>query len=139
MIKSRGGLQFGNTAIIDTFPDRAQWYIGFNYKPIFLLRGGNVEGFTHGISRKTTFMTEKKGRKLITKNGPILIAALSDLKRVMQDYPRGYVFIDDISLPNDIIDFAQKHLLKEVYLDHYPLDDNPYSIWPATLYSWGVN
>ncbi|MBI2641885.1 glycosyltransferase family 39 protein [Candidatus Roizmanbacteria bacterium] len=125
-------------AVIETLPDRAEWYLGYGYKPLFLFRGGDIEGYTHGITRKTTYTVNKKGEKLVTATGPILVSEVSDLMRIQKHYPRGFLFIDGAALPQDVIGYAQNYLKKEMYVDHYPLDDNPYSIWPATLYSWGI-
>ena len=40
---------------------------------------------------------------------------------------------------DDVIKYAKENFKKELYLESYPpeLLENPYSIWPATLYSWG--
>lgn len=136
LIKEKGDLEKGQTAVIDTWIDRPNWYLGVNFQPHYIFRwinGGD-------ITKMTYFKINEKGEKYIPRSEDIkLIGELSDLKKAMQKYPRGFIFIDDSTLPHDVIEYAEKNLKKELYLDHYPLDDNPYSIWPATLYSWGIN
>lgn len=127
-------------AIIETLPDRAQWYLGYNYEPLYLFRWTDEEGLVNGLQKKTTFFYNKYGEKIITPNSSLrIVGNLSDLKKVINKYTKGFIFIDDSSLSLDVINYAQSNLKKELYLDHYYLDDNPYSVWPATLYSWGIN
>lgn len=123
-------------AVIETWPSRAYWYLGQEYVPIYLFRWQNEEGFVNGHVKKTSFLINSKGEKFATNNLGF-VAEKNDLFLAMEKYPKGYIFIDDDTLPRDVIDYAEKHLKKEMFLDHYPLDDNPYSKWPATLYSWG--
>jgi len=127
-------------AIIETLPDRAQWYLGYAYEPLYLFRWTDEEGLVNGLQKKTVFFYNDAGEKTVTPNSSLrIIGNLSDLKKAINKYSKGFIFIDDASLPKDVIDYAEKNLKKELYLDHYYLDDNPYSIWPATLYSWGIN
>ncbi len=127
-------------AIIETLPDRAQWYLGYDYEPLYLFRWTDEEGLVNGLQKKTAFVYNKYGEKIIAPNSSLrIIGNLQDLKKAINKYDKGFIFIDDSSLPQDVIKYAQSNLKKELYLDHYYLDDNPYSIWPATLYSWGIN
>jgi len=127
-------------AIIETLPDRAQWYLGYDYEPIYLFRWTDEEGLVNGLHKKTAFVYNEYGEKIIAPNSSLrIIGNLNDLKKAINKYYKGFIFIDDSSLPQDVIKYAQTNLKKELYLDHYYLDDNPYSIWPATLYSWGIN
>ena len=87
---------------------------------------------------KTEFTLNKEEEKIIPLSNQRFIGELTDLLKAQKRYPNGFIFIDDATMPKDVIDYAEKNLKKELYLDHYPLDDNPYSIWPATLYSWGI-
>lgn len=122
-------------AIIETWPARAYWYLGNDYAHVYLFRW-NEEGRTNGHSKQTQHYIINGEKRVDEKLG--FISNADDLQKVMKRHKTGYLFIDDSSLPQDVIQYAQKNLKKEIYLDHYPLDDNPYSIWPATLYSWGV-
>jgi hypothetical protein len=140
LIKNKGELEKGQTAVIDTWPDRTKWYLGKNHEYLYAFRWINSPGLVNGIAKKTNYKVNKDGEKYIASTGKIpfkLIGELSDLKKAMTKYHQGFIFIDDASLPEDVIEYAQSNFKKELYLDHYPLDDNPYSIWPATLYSWG--
>lgn len=140
IVKNKGAFDDQTTAIIETWPDRAKWYLGTDIMSVYYFRWQNEEGKASGHSKKTPFKYDGKGEKrLISKESLGFIGELSDLQKAMQKYPRGFIFIDDSTLPHDVIEYAEKNLKKELYLDHYPLDDNPYSIWPATLYSWGIN
>jgi len=127
-------------AIIETLPDRAQWYLGYDYEPLYLFRWTDEEGLVNGLQKKTTFFYNDAGEKTVVPNSSLrIIGNLKDLKKAINKYDKGFIFIDDSSLPQDVINYAQGNLKKELYLDHYYLDDNPYSIWPATLYSWGID
>ncbi|HYD35459.1 MAG TPA: glycosyltransferase family 39 protein [Vitreimonas sp.] len=124
-------------AMVDTWGDRARWYLGDEYQPLYMVRWENDEGLVNGIERRTVFTLNQAGEKLLTADPRVkVITNLQDLQRVISLYPLGFIWIDDSSLPADIREFAEQNLTKEVYLDHYPLDDNPFSIWPGTLYSW---
>lgn len=139
IIKKKGDLDHGKTAVIDTWYDRLYWYLGQDFPQAYLFRWINEKGTTNGLFKKTVFAYNNKGEKVVPGAKNLgFIGELYDLKLAMKKYPKGFIIIDDSSLPKDVIDFAQKHLKKELYLDHYPLDDNPYSLWPATLYSWGL-
>lgn len=135
LIHSQGKLTEGKTAVIDTWPDRIKWYVPENDKNNYVFRWIHDKD-PHKI---TTYIVNKEGeKKVIGSKSYRLIGDLSDLQKALRKYPKGFIFIDDASLPKDVIEYAQKNFKKELYLDHYPLDDNPYSIWPATLYSWGI-
>lgn len=137
-IKEKGELEKGKTAVIDTWADREQWYLGRSFPHSYLFRWINRPGLTNGIPMKTEYFLNKNGDKIIPISNQRFIGELADLLKAQKRYPRGFIFIDDSTLPKDVIDYAEKNFKKELYLDHYPLDDNPYSIWPATLYSWGI-
>lgn len=125
-------------AIIETLPDRAQWYLGYDYSPIYLFRWTDEEGLVNGLQKKTDYKYNLEGEKVLAQAESLkLIGNLNDLKKVIKKYKKGFIFIDDSSLSKDILDYAKNNFKKEIYLDHFTLDDNPYSIWPATLYSWG--
>ena len=139
IIKEKGKLEEGHTAVIDTWHDRLYWYIGNDYYPSYLFRWTDDPGTTNGLARQTTFLYNTQGEKIIPRQRHLgFVGDLADLMKVKEKYPRGFIFIDDATMPRDVIVYAQNNLNKEIYLDHYPLDDNPYSIWPATLYSWGI-
>ncbi|MBP6883293.1 glycosyltransferase family 39 protein [Candidatus Woesebacteria bacterium] len=139
IIKSKGQLEKGQTAVIDTWHDRLYWYLGQDFPDPYLFRWINEEGLINGLPKLTTYKINAQGEKYIPDSKHLLIVGeLKDLKLAMAKYPRGFIFIDDASLPKEVLDYVQTNLKKELYLDHYPLDDNPYSIWPATLYSWGI-
>lgn len=139
LIKKNGGLEEGKTAVIDTWHDRIYWYLGDNYPNAYIFRWINEAGLVNGLPQKTAFIQNGIGEKIIPQTNNLrLVGELSDLKKAMAKYSKGFIFIDDSSLPKDIREYAEKNFKKELYLDHYPLDDNPYSIWPATLYSWGI-
>ncbi len=130
LIKKEGSLSQKDTAIIETWPARTYWYLGIEYKPTYIFKWkGNLP-----------YLKDQDGEKLVPKNNGVkLIENASDLRRTIARHSKGYLLIDDSTLPKDVLDFAEKNLKKELYLDHYTLDDNPYSLWPATLYSWGIN
>lgn len=141
IIKEKGNLDEGKTAVIDTWTDRTRWYLGHNKEYYYNFRWAKEEGLVNGLEKKTDFMlnTDNEKKVLGSGNPPItLISELSDLKKAMEKYPKGFIWIDDASLPKDVIEYAETNFTKELYLDHYPLDSNPYSIWPGTLYSWGI-
>lgn len=128
-----------NFAIIETNTERANWYLGQDYKPIYLLRWTDEPGFVNGLARKTLYTFNSEGERVVAHSKLRLVATASDLKKVLKKYSKGFIYIDDASMPKDIISYARANFKKELYLDHYPHDDNPYSIWPATLYSWGID
>ena len=140
IIKSKGNLKAQKTAVIDTWLDRMYWYVGDDYPASYMFRWINEPGLINGLTKRTDYIINSEGEKRIPRQKNLrFIGELKDLKMAMKKYPKGFIFIDDSSLPKDVIDYAEKNFKKELYLDHYPLDDNPYSIWPATLYSWGIN
>lgn len=139
IIKSRGELKKGNAVVIDTWWDRVRWYLGDDFENIVAFRWLNDEDYVNGLSKKTPFVTKADGERFLAGTDLRLVLELSDLKRYLKKYKKGFLFVDDSSLPKDVITYAQNYLKKEQYLDHYPLDDNPYSIWPAILYSWGID
>lgn len=126
-----------STVIIETWPDRAYWYLGNNYPRVYLFHWQGQTGRVNGLSKQTSFYINRDGEKEIAP-GLRFVGTVQDLQTVIKKYPKGFLFIDDSSLPKQVLDYAEKHLKKEISLDHYPLDDNPYSIWPGTLYSWGI-
>ena len=96
----------------------------------------------NGLPLKTHTVTGPSGDLLVPLSGPELIPLISsqaDLERVMSVHSKGYIWIDDASMPADVIDYAKQNFREVITVDHYSLDDNPYSIWPGTLYSWGIN
>jgi hypothetical protein len=138
IIESKGRLKDAMTAVIDTWPDRAKWYVGNGYPALYFFKWQNDSGRVSGHVKQTKFTLENGEKITVGRERFKFIGEAADLMRVIKKYPRGFLYIDDTTLPKDVIDFAEKNLKKELYLEHYPLDENPYSIWPATLYSWGV-
>ncbi len=126
------------TVVIDTWPARPRWYLGRAFKPLYTLRNLKNTGMTNGIPQTTIYEVDKNGEKVFAGSNERLTVNLKDLQKLMNQYPKGYLFIDDTSLPSDIREYAEKNFKKEIVTDHYTLDDNPYSLWPATLYSWGT-
>lgn len=124
-----------DTAIVETWPGRSLWYLGNDFQHTYLYRWENEDGFMNGHEMKTSFYTKDGIKRVSDSIG--FVSTQSDLAKLMKRHPTGFIFIDDSSLPASVREYADSHLTKELYLDHYPLDDNPYSIWPATLYSWG--
>jgi len=142
IIQSKGNLEAGKTAVIDTWPDRVKWYLGENKEYLYTYRWINSPGTVNGLSMSTPFEVNELGEKIITSTGvpPFkLIGELSDLEMAMSKYEYGFIWIDDTSLPQDIQVYVKENFHKELYLESYPpeLLENPYSIWPGTLYSWG--
>jgi hypothetical protein len=136
-MKSKGNFSNHSTAIIDTWPDRTHWYMGESFSDGYLLTWkthGQTNGIPTGITPYTMDGIEKK-----TLVYPYfgLINELPDLKLALTKYKQGFIYIDDTSLAPDVLAYVKSHFKKELYVEHYTLDDNPYSIWPATLYSWG--
>lgn len=139
IIKEKGMIEEGNTAIIDTWHDRLYWYMGQSYKAAYLFRWIDGPDRINGLTQHTDFSKNTQGEKIIPDRPTLrFIGELSDLTRAMQKYPRGFLLVDDSSLPADVLSYATKNFKKELYIEHYPLDDNPYSVWPTTLYSWGI-
>lgn len=135
LIKEKGELEEGQTAVIDTWGDRLAWYLGPEFESGYVFRWTNESE----LLKQTAFEVNEAGEKIVAKRkGMRLISSVEDLQRAMEQYPKGFIWIDDSSLPADVLEFAEKNFKVELYQDHYPLDDNPYSIWPGTLYSWGL-
>lgn len=128
---------YKETAIIDTWWDRVYWYLNPPSDHVYIYRWLNEPGLVNGFPKKTPFAINSQGERVIAGTKTRLVATLDDLLKVTKKYSRGFIFIDDASLPAEVQNYAREHFKKEIYLYHYPLDDNPYSIWPATLYSWG--
>jgi len=140
IIKEKGDLDKEETAVIDTWPDRLKWYLGENKEYFYAFRWLKSEGLVNGLPKSTNYKLNESNEKYIPLTGLPeikLIGELSDLEMAMSKYPKGFIWIDDSSLPADVINYAKENFKEELYSDHYPLDDNPYSIWPGTLYSWG--
>ncbi len=139
IVKTKGSFKNHQTAIIETWLDRPRWFMGENFSDLYQLTWKDV-GLVNGIPvGYESYFYNNEGVKLSKAYPKIgIISETSDLKKAIKKYPRGFIFIDDASLPKDVQEYVDKNLKKELYLDHYPLDDNPYSIWPATLYSWGI-
>ena len=132
LIKRKSGDNLDEVAVADPWTDRTRWYLGPNFQNIFLFRWSNG-----GFRKTTQFYVDKKGQKILPGTSMPLIAELADLKKAMTQYPKGFIWIDDTSLPADVINYVKANFKEELHLDHYRYDDNPYSIWPGTLYSWG--
>lgn len=140
VIKKTPETKTGKTAIIETWPAREMWYLGIDISPSYIYRWTKEAGAVNGVPRITTYFIDKSGQKIVPhSNGLVLVATVFDLKKVVKKHHQGFLIIDDSSLPKEIQDYAQKNFKKELYLEHYPLDENPYSVWPTKLYSWGIN
>lgn len=127
-------------AVIDPWVPRSSWYLKTDCSNCYWFRWIKEEGVVNGMVKQTNFLVNEKHEKYMARSGnpPIrFIGELSDLKLAMSKYKYGLIWIDDASLPAAIIKFARENFHEEIYLDHYPLDTNPFSIWPGTLYSWG--
>ena len=121
-------------AVIDTWPDRRDWYLSDYNIGTYTFRWEN-----DGLMKQTPYQLNSKGEKeILLRPDEKLISTQNDLQAIIQSYPIGFLWIDDSTLPRDIIDYAEGNLHKELSINHYQFDDNPYSLWPATLYSWGV-
>lgn len=127
-------------ALIDTWADRARWYTKSSNTSLYWLRWQEESGSINGLPMSTPHYLGEDGKKYIALSGKPnlqLISSEADMLDVMATHETGFIWIDDTSLPQDVISYAEANLHKELYLDHYQYDDNPYSIWPGTLYSWG--
>lgn len=122
--------------VIDQWTSRAQWYLGNEYKQIGMFYWGDEQGTINGHEKKIAHTTLKDGTKIVSDR-LILVSEARDLQRLISRYKTGFIVIDYDQLPRDVIDYAEKNLKKEVFIDRYALETNPYSVWPATLYSWG--
>lgn len=135
IIRTKGDLPQRRTAIIETWVDRAMWYVGTDYPALYNFRWADA-----GVMKRTPYEMNEAGEKVLTKRTNVgFISSVNDLKSAMIRYPRGFLIVDDASMPQDVIQFAEKNFNKELFLNRYPLDDNPLSDWPITLYSWGFN
>ena len=126
-----------NIALIDTWGCRINYYNGFNKENLYWFRW-----IDSGFRKSTLFTLNENEEKLIVSTGNPeikLIGELSDLEKAMTKYEYGFLWIDDTSLPQDVQDYAKDNFYKELYIESYEPEilENPYSIWPATLYSWG--
>ncbi|MCL4208683.1 glycosyltransferase family 39 protein [Patescibacteria group bacterium] len=142
LIKQKGKIDEGKTAVIDTWPDRLKWYLGENQDYFYAFRWLKSEGLVNGLPKSTNFELNSNSEKIIPRTGDPaikIIGELNDLQMAMKKYQYGFIWIDDSSLPEEVVTYVQNNFKKELYLDHYSLDDNPYSIWPGTLYSWGFD
>ena len=64
--------------------------------------------------RKSIVLKNAAGEKTTLRYKDIgFINELPDLKLAMKKYPKGFIFIDDSSLPEDILTYAKKNLKKE--------------------------
>jgi len=129
-------------AIIDTWPARSYWYVGQDHQPMYLFRwDGKDKNLTITGQKigKLDVITKTDGSKIIPHNRNLkLIENLDDLKNVIKLHPKGFIIIDDATLPKDVIDYALQNFKQQAYDDHYTFDDNPYSLWPTTVYSWDI-
>lgn len=133
IVLSKGDIQNGNTAVIDTWADRGAWYVGLDYPALY-----NFRWVDEGVMKRTPSQLNEDGEKVLTGRESVrFISEVADLKKAMERYDTGFILIDDTSLPADVIAYAQENFTEEIFLDRYPLDDNPLSNWPVTLYSWG--
>lgn len=140
IINTKRATEKNPVAIVDTWPDRSKWYLGDNIGNYYIFRWSNEEGTVNGLTKNTIFKVNTQNEKYLELSGtpPIkVVVELSDLHRAMSKYSKGFIWIDDASMPADVIQYVERNFFAELYLDHYPLDDNPYSIWPGALYSWG--
>lgn len=127
------GVQSGTTALIETWPDRVFWYLGHAYTHGFVFRWEN-----NGPMQSTTLDHDPASEWRRERSSQFrFVGNLEDLRRVEQSYQKGFIWIDDTSLPADVLDYVRTSYRKEITVDRFALDDNPYSVWPGTLYSWG--
>lgn len=133
IILDKGDISGGNTAVIDTWVDRSAWYLGNNHPAMY-----NFRWLDEGIMKKTRYVLNEKQEKVMYKRENVgVILNEDDLLDVIDRYPTGFLIVDDASMNKDVLSYAETNLKKELHLDHYPLDQNPFSRWPITLYSWG--
>lgn len=134
----------GDVALVDTWWDRSRFYLGTDYPHLYGYRWEDTGEFTNGLPQKTQFRVNQSGEKFIPRSGlrPIrFIGGMQDLQAAMTEYQQGYLFIDDSTLPADVQQYARESMQLELELDSYvwELNENPYSRWPARLYSWGMS
>ena len=138
----RQSIRQSNTevAVIDTWNDRFRWYMGSDVENFYRFRWCDKEN-----TRKKTDYVINNGNKYIVNPSSKqitnikLMCSVTDLTKILSNYPKGFIWIDDNTLPVDVINYAEQNFKKELFLDHYKYDENPYSIWPGTLYSWGFD
>lgn len=133
--------KYPELAVIETWADRARWYLGQEYPHLYWFRWLSVDGTINGLPLSTNATKDKNGTTIVALSGPRkipLISSLAELETVIATHPQGFIWIDDTSMPADVIAYAKAHFVTELELSHYQFDDNPYSIWPGTLYSWGI-
>jgi hypothetical protein len=138
IIKNKANIDDG-IAVIDPWGDRIKWYLGSDYPSMYVFRWED-----EGYQKTTLYRVDDQGQKYLFNYGRAkvrYIANLEDLLKVMEKHNRGFIWIDDSTLPVDVIDYAKKNFKKDLYTESYApeLLENPYSIWPATLYSWGFD
>ncbi len=124
------------TAFIDTLKDRQLWFLGIHPNNYFLFKWQN-----QGPMKYANFILKSDGTKEIINQthepiGIYLISTLSDIQKVHKKYKYGFMIIDDVSLPKEVIDYAQNNFKLIGFYKHYEYDDNPYSIWETRLYFW---
>lgn len=133
--------KYPDLAVIETWIDRSRWYLGQDFENVYWFRWLNAEGTINGITLTTNAVKNENGIYEVQLSGPRkvpLISSQTDLERVLAQHQQGFIWIDDTSMSADVISYAQNNFTKVIQVDHYPFDDNPYSIWPGTLYSWGI-
>jgi len=127
-------------AIIDTWHDRLRWYRGKDYLGSYLFRWKKNENKINGLSLKTEYEVDSHGQKYSNSLiNILLVMEESDIKLIQQKYKHGVIIIDDSSLPKDVINYVENNFREELIENHYIYEDDPYSIWPLKLYSWGFS
>jgi len=116
LIKKKSNNNLSDVAVIDTWPDRPKWYLGINFPNIYHFRWSD-----NGFRKKTNFYLNNLGEKIVIPTNNKLVSELTDLEKAMTKYPKGFIWIDDTSLPADVIKYVEKNFYKELYLDHYPI------------------
>lgn len=142
IIRAKIAATHQRVAVIETWAPRALWYLGQDYLPLYWFRWINEEGSINGIGKATQYDLNSGGEKIMPKSGSVpigFVGELSDLLAILDKYNQGFIWIDDTSRPKEVIQYAQDHFTKELELTAYPLEaiENPYSVWPGSLYSWG--
>lgn len=132
IIKQKGKLEAGQTAIVETWSDRARWYLGIDYPAIYGLGYGETEATTDvGLSNYTL---NEKGEKIAPNYFQMrYIITIDDLILAMNQYPCGFLWLDDYRHNRELIDYIEANLTEEAH------QENEKTIWPGTLYSWGVD
>lgn len=130
-----------NLAVIETWNDRARWYLGQDFTKLYWFRWQNTAGSINGLTLTTPVEAGPDNFMVVPGTGPRktpLISTAEDLERVLAKHPEGFIWIDDTSMPAEVISYAEDNFTEVLHLEHYSLDDNPYSIWPASLYYWNT-